>query len=88
MMKKIAVIGIALMLVMAFSAGVMAEGKTVYLEYEDEQNVDKYGPTLGIDWEAAEHWTLSAKYQLEGDDGNEATTSLGAEYAILENLAA
>jgi long-subunit fatty acid transport protein len=89
-MKKFVVIGIALMLVMAFSVGVLAEGKTVYLEYENEKNIDQYGPTLGIDWEAAEHWTFSASYQLEGDDDddNEATTSLGAEYALRENLAA
>jgi long-subunit fatty acid transport protein len=87
-MKKLAVIGVALLLVMAVGAGVLAEGKTVYLEYEDEKDVDNYGPTLGIDWEAAERWTLSASYQLEGDSDNEATVSLGAEYAIRENLAA
>jgi long-subunit fatty acid transport protein len=87
-MKKLAIIGIALMLVMVVGVGVLAEGKTVYLEYEDEKDVDNYGPTLGIDWEVAERWTLSASYQLEGDGDNEATTSLGAEYAIRENLAA
>jgi long-subunit fatty acid transport protein len=87
-MKKLAVIGVALMLVLAVGAGVWADGKTIYLEYEDEKNVDNYGPTLGIDWEASEHWTLSAGYQLEGDGDNEATASLGVEYAIRENLAA
>jgi long-subunit fatty acid transport protein len=30
---------------------------------------------------------LSLSYQLEGDGDNQATTSLGAEYAIRENLA-
>jgi hypothetical protein len=53
-MKKLLVIGIALMLVMAVGLGVLAEGKTAYLEYEDEKDVAKYGPTLGIDWEVAE----------------------------------
>jgi hypothetical protein len=36
-MKKLAVIGVALMLVLAVGAGVWADGKTIYLEYEDEK---------------------------------------------------
>jgi opacity protein-like surface antigen len=81
---------VAMMLVvaltLAFGAGVLAEGKTVYLEYEKEEDKDDYGPTLGIDWEANEQWTLSLGYQFEGAGENEAKTSLGAEYAIGENL--
>lgn len=64
----------------------MAEGKTAYIEYEKEKDAGEIGPTLGIDWDVNDQWTLSFSYQFKGD-GNEATTSLGAEYAILENLA-
>lgn len=74
---------------LVFSIGVaaMAEGKTVYLEYQTEKDADSYGPTLGFDWEVNDQWTLSLGYQFQGGGENEATTSLGAEYAILENLA-
>jgi opacity protein-like surface antigen len=55
-----------------------------------EEDVTNYGPTLGIDWNANEKWTFSLSYQFDGEDDidNEATASIGAEYAIYENLAA
>jgi opacity protein-like surface antigen len=87
MMKKTFAMMLVLALTLALGTGVLAEGKTVYLEYEKEEDVDDYGPTLGIDWEANDQWTLSLSYQFEGDGENEATTSLGAEYALTENLA-
>jgi long-subunit fatty acid transport protein len=89
LLKKLTTVMMTIVLALALGTVALAEEKaTVYLEYENEKNVDNYGPTLGIDWEAAERWTLSASYQLEGDGDNEATTSLGVEYAIRENLAA
>lgn len=87
-MKKLLVLVTTICLIFSLGAAVMAEGKTVYLEYETEKDADNYGPTLGFDWEVNEQWTLSLSHQLQGSGANEATTSLGAEYAILENLAA
>jgi predicted porin len=89
-MKKLLILVTAVCLVFSLGAIATAEekSKTVYVEYEKEKDADNYGPTLGLDWGLTDQWTLSLSYQLEGDGGNEATTSLGAEYAILENLAA
>jgi long-subunit fatty acid transport protein len=82
------VFGITICLVLNIGVTVLAGGKTVSLEYETEKDVDRYGPKLGLDWEVNEQWTLSLGYQFKGDGENEATTSLGVEYAVLENLAA
>ncbi len=86
-MKKILTLMMAFSLIFSFSISAMAEGKTIYIEYETEKDADDYGPTVGLDWGATDQLTLSIGYQFEGDGGNEATTSLRAEYALLENLA-
>lgn len=87
MMKKILSLVMIFSFLFSFGIPVMAEGKTVYIEYETEKDAADYGPTVGLDWGATDRLTLSISYQLEGDDENEATTSLGAEYALFDNLA-
>jgi long-subunit fatty acid transport protein len=88
MLKRLITIATAISLVFALGITVMAKDKTVYLEYENEESTDNYGPTVGLDWNVADRWTVSGSYQLEGDGPNEATTSLGATYAINKNLSA
>jgi long-subunit fatty acid transport protein len=87
-MKKLLVMVMTICLVFSIGSAAMAEGKTVYLEYQTEKDADNYGPTLGLDWGVGEQWTLSLSHQFQGSGANEATTSLGVEYAILKNLAA
>jgi predicted porin len=87
-MKKLIVLITTICLVFVLGAAVMAEGKMVYLEYQTEKDADNYGPTLGFDWEVNGRWALSLRHQFQGGGQNEATTSLGAEYTILENMAA
>ena len=86
-MKKILTLLIGFSLLFSLGLSAMAEGKTVYVEYEKEKDADDFGPKVGLDWGVTERLTLSISHQLEGDGANEATTSLGVEYGLLENLA-
>jgi long-subunit fatty acid transport protein len=90
MTKKLVTIATAISLVFTVGIAAMAKGtdKTAYLEYENQSNVDNFGPTVGLDWNVNDRWTASASYQLEGDGQNEATFSVGADYAINKNLSA
>jgi hypothetical protein len=87
-MKRLLSLVISVCLVFGLSALTMAEGKSVYVEYEKEKDAGNYGPTLGFDWEIADQWTLSLSHQLKGDGENEAVTSLEADYTLSENLTA
>jgi predicted porin len=88
MLKRLLTMVTVVSLVFMLGITAMAQDKTVYLEYENEESTDNYGPTIGLDWKVAEKWTVSGSYQLEGDGPNEATTSIGAAYAINKNLTA
>lgn len=87
MLKKITLLVTTMILLFTLGTGVWAEGKTVYIEYETEKDAENFGPTLGFEWQVNDKWTISFSHQLK-DDANEATSSLGAEYALLENLSA
>jgi long-subunit fatty acid transport protein len=94
MSKKLLTIVTAVSLVFTLGIAAMAKDKaatkdmTAYVEYENQSDVDNFGPTVGLDWNVDDKWTASASYQLEGDGPNEATLSVGAEYAINKNLSA
>jgi predicted porin len=88
MFKRLLTIVTVLSLVLTLGLTVMAQDKTVYLEYENEESADNYGPTIGLDWNVNEKWTVSGSYQLEGDGAHEATTSIGAAYAVNKYLTA
>jgi long-subunit fatty acid transport protein len=88
MTKKLLTIVTAISLVLTLGIAVMAKDKTAYIEYENQSNVDNFGPTVGLDWHVNEKLTVSGSYQLEGDGANEATLSVGAGYAINKDLSA
>lgn len=82
-MKKILTLVMVSTFLFSLGLSAMAEGKTVYIEYEKEKDVDDFGPTVGFDWGVTDRLTLSISRQLEGDGDNEAATSLGVEYGVL-----
>jgi long-subunit fatty acid transport protein len=92
MTKKLLTIVTAVSLVFTLGIAVMAKDKaatkdmTAYVEYENQSNVDNFGPTVGLNWNVNDKLTASGSYQLEGDGVNEATLSVGAGYAINKNL--
>ncbi|MGD9155895.1 MAG: porin, partial [Bacillota bacterium] len=88
MTKKLVTLVTVVSLVFTVGIATMAKDMTAYIEYEDQEDVDNFGPTVGLDWKVNDKWTASASYQLEGDGPNEATLSVGAGYAINENLSA
>jgi opacity protein-like surface antigen len=90
MMKKFVTIMTVVSLVLSVGFAALAQDTNMkaYLEYENQSNVDNFGPTVGLDWNVNDKWTASASYQLEGDGNNEATLSVGADYAINQNLSA
>lgn len=74
MIKITITIILSICLVLCTGLTVLAENKTVYVEYLREEGKDDFYPKVGFDWRINYLWGFAANHQFEvGDDGESKT---------------
>jgi hypothetical protein len=84
LIKKVIILIVSICLVLCSSLMVLAENKTVYMEYSREEGKDDFCPKVGFDWRINYNWEFAANHQFKVGEDNESKTYFEIRRAFLD----